>query len=64
MKLTGRQIIDQFKYHVPNHDPSRTFLQYLEEAKQRAIENENYEWAQRLHDKIARHYGKNTKKEL
>tara|TARA_Y100000813_G_C24131536_1_gene337757 strand:- start:266 stop:448 length:183 start_codon:yes stop_codon:yes gene_type:complete len=60
MKPTGRQIIDQFKLHVKNHDPSRTFLQYLEECKQRAIDREQYEWAQRLHDQIEK-YGASPK---
>ena len=56
MKPTGRQIINQFKLHVKNYNQSRTFLQYLEEAKQRAIDCEEYEWAQRLHNKIESHY--------
>ena len=57
MKPTGRQIIDQFKLNVRNYDESRTFLQWLEECKQRAIDREDYEWAQRLHDKIGKENG-------
>ena len=53
MKPTGRQIIDHLKLKL-NPDGSRTFLQYLEECKQRAIDKEDYEWAQRLHDKIGK----------
>ena len=56
MKPTGRQIIDYLKLNS-NFDESRTFLQYLEECKQRAIDKEVYEWAQRLHDKIRKEYG-------
>ena len=54
-KPTGRQIIDQFKLHVLKGDESKTFLQYLKECKQRAINLEDYEWAQRLHDQIEKY---------
>ena len=58
-KPTGRQIIDYLKLNH-NHDPSKTFLQYLEECKQRALDREDYEWAQRLHDQIEK-YGASPK---
>lgn len=61
MKRTGKEIIDYLKLTVPNHDPSRTFIQWLEECKQRAIREENYEWAQRLHEKIGKETGASPK---
>ena len=46
--ITGRQIIKEFKKNVVNKD--QTYKEYLDQAIDKALEEENYEFAIRLTD--------------
>jgi|7_EtaG_2_1085326.scaffolds.fasta_scaffold10119_4 excinuclease UvrABC nuclease subunit len=48
--LTGRQIIKEFKKSVINKD--QTYREYLDAAIDKALEEENYEFAIRLTKKL------------
>jgi hypothetical protein len=61
MKPTGKQIIKRFKETVSNHDQSRTYAQWLNDGIDKALMEENYEWAIRLTDILFRHQKKTAK---
>ena len=58
--ITGRQIIKEFKKNVVNKD--QTYKEYLDQAIDKALEEENYEFAIRLTDILFR-YQKTNKGE-
>ena len=57
--ITGRQIIKEFKKNVVNKD--QTYKEYLDQAIDKSLEEENYEFAIRLTDILFRHQKKTAK---